>query len=119
MTTKIVVDLAGAEIAEDKEYARGLRMRKVLPALEAGDDLEIDFSAALYATQSFVHALLGEALKRHGEPVLERIEFKNCSKQLRDIIELVVDYSLGGFESISSEKRVTRNDRSPRRRARR
>jgi hypothetical protein len=104
MTTRIKIDLAGSTIAEDKDYARDLRIHKILPALEADDQVEIDFLAAAYATQSFVHALLGEALKRYGEPVLDRVEFKNCSKQLRDIIELVVNYSLGGFSAQSSEK---------------
>jgi hypothetical protein len=38
-----------------------------------------------------------EALKRFGADVLERIEFKNCSPQVRAVVALVVDYSLRGF----------------------
>ena len=37
-----------------------------------------------------------------GEPALESIEFRNCSPQVRSVIELVIDYSLGGF----AEKRA-------------
>lgn len=97
MTTKIRLAAGVAGFAEDKDYARTLRQEKILPALEKGGDVTLDFSRVRYATQSFVHALIGEALKRHGESVLDRIEFKNCTPQLQSVIELVVDYSLGGF----------------------
>lgn len=96
---KTKVRLAGgiAGFAEDKDYARKLRQEKILPALERGDEVVLDFSLIKYATQSFVHALIGEALKKHREPVLDRIEFQHCTPQLQSVIELVVDYSLGGF----------------------
>lgn len=93
---EVAADVGG--FAEDKDRARRLRLERVLPALEANETVKLDFSAVSYATQSFIHALVGEALKRFGEPVLDRLEFKNCSSQLRTVIELVVDYSLGGFD---------------------
>jgi hypothetical protein len=83
--------------AEDKDYAKQIRTDRLLPALERGDTILLDFSGVAYATQSFVHALIGEALKKHGEAALDRLEFRNCSPQLRSLVELVVDYSLGGF----------------------
>lgn len=83
--------------AEDKDQARLLRISKILPALDRGESVALDFSEIHYATQSYVHALIGEALRKYGEGLLERVEFKNCSPQLRSLIELVVDYSLGGF----------------------
>ncbi len=97
MTAIVKIDLEGAPLAEDKDYARVLRIGEILPVLERGEPVVLDFVGISYATQSFVHALLGEALKRHGEAALGLLEFKNCSEQLRDIIEIVVDYSLGGF----------------------
>ena len=104
---KVKVRLAGgvAGFAEDKDYARKVRQEKVLPALDRGDDVVLDFALVKYATQSFVHALIGEALKKHGEPVLDRVEFQNCTPQLQSVIELVVDYSLGGFPThVAGEK---------------
>jgi hypothetical protein len=83
--------------AEDKDEARNIRINDLLPALDRGESVVIDFGNIRYATQSYVHALIGEALRKHGEPVLDLIEFKNCSPQLRSLVELVVDYSLGGF----------------------
>jgi hypothetical protein len=97
MTRKVRVPSGVAGFAEDKDEARQLRTQRIIPALEAGDSLLLDFSNVSYATQSFVHALLGEPLKRYGEGLLGRVEFRNCTEQLRSVIELVVDYSLGGF----------------------
>ena len=64
------------------------------------------------ATQSFVHALIGEALKRYGAKALDRIEFRNCSRQLKSLIPLVVDYSLGGFEKPSTREKPSKIKRS-------
>jgi hypothetical protein len=104
MKTTIIIKTTVGELAEDKDYARSLRISKILPALEFGGKIVLDFKNVGYVTQSFIHALIGEALKRYGEDVLDQFEFKNCTEQLRTIIGLVVDYSLGGFsgEQINS-----------------
>lgn len=94
-TLRLTAGIAG--FAEDKDYARTLRQEKILPALDKGNAVAINFALVKYATQSFVHALIGEALKKHGEPVLDRLEFRNCTPQIQSVIELVVDYSVGGF----------------------
>lgn len=82
---------------ENKEEAHRLRSQFIVPALDRGEQVILDFSEIQYATQSFIHALISEALKKHGEASLEYIEFKNCSPALKSIIEWVVDYSLAGF----------------------
>ncbi|HSU12700.1 STAS-like domain-containing protein [Longimicrobium sp.] len=97
MSTMISIAAGAAGFAEDKDYARMLRADVILPALDHGEEVTLDFGAVAYATQSFVHVLIGEALKKHGERVLELLEFKNCSPQLRSVVEFVVDYSLSGF----------------------
>jgi STAS-like domain of unknown function (DUF4325) len=104
MTTRIRLAAGVAGFAEDKDYARTLRQEKILPALDRGGRVVLQFEQVRYATQSFVHALIGEALKKHGEAVLDRIEFKNCTPQLQSVIELVVDYSLGGFPEHPAQK---------------
>ncbi|MCI0491155.1 MAG: STAS-like domain-containing protein [Blastocatellia bacterium] len=86
-----------AGFVEDKDLARLIRIGELLPALEQGENIVLDFRQVKYATQSFIHALLGEALYKYREELLDRIEFKNCTPQLQSVIELVVDYSLGGF----------------------
>ncbi|MFL5539414.1 MAG: STAS-like domain-containing protein [Longimicrobiaceae bacterium] len=97
MSRLIKVDPGGGEFAEDKEFARQLRTEVLLPALADGEGVVLDFAGVTYATQSFVHTLIGEALHRHGEAALDKLEFRNCSGPLRSLIEFVVDYSLNGF----------------------
>lgn len=97
MKTKIEIPSGASGFAEDKEEARLLRTSKILPSLEQRNQVELDFLNIRYATQSYIHALIGEALQKFGESALELIAFKNCTDSVRSVIELVVDYSLGGF----------------------
>lgn len=97
MRERIVLKPGANRFAEDKEEARRIRLERIMPSLERGDDVVLDFRNLSYATQSYIHALVGEALQKHGEPALSKLEFKNCSPALRSVIELVVDYTLGGF----------------------
>lgn len=99
----IKVSSGSSAFAEDKDEAKKIRVDQILPTLEKGESIALDFKSIRYATQSFVHALIGEALKQYGEVVLEQIEFRNCSTQVKDIIHLVADYSLGGFADPESE----------------
>ena len=100
----ITISPSAGDLAEDKDRARELRLSAVLPRLEKGDKVVLDFERAKYVTQSFVHALVGEPLKRYGAQVLDRIEFKNCSPQVRSVVAFVVDYSLGGFANGEPEE---------------
>ena len=97
MSTNILISASTSGFAEDKEAAKQLRISKILPALMNGDKVTLDFGHVNYATQSFIHALIGEPLRRYQQKALDHLEFKNCSPQLKSLVELVVDYSLGGF----------------------
>ena len=44
--------------AEDKDIARDIRIKKILPALESGQEITLDFDKITSATQSFIHALM-------------------------------------------------------------
>jgi hypothetical protein len=88
--------------AEDKDAAKRLRTYTIIPALSANKMVIINFSGVPSSTQAFVHALVGEALQKFGEVVLDRLEFRSCAPQVKSLIELVVDYSLGGFSNSSS-----------------
>jgi len=107
MSTNILILASASGFAEDKEAAKQLRLTKILPALETGDSVTLDFASVKYATQSFIHALIGEPLRRYQQRALDHLEFKNCSPQLKSLVELVVDYSLGGFaeEPVSNKSR--------------
>jgi hypothetical protein len=97
MSETLLLEAGVNGFAEDKDQARELRTSKLLPALSRGEDIVLDFADVRYATQSFIHALIGEVLQKYGDRALQMLEFKHCSPQVRSVIELVVDYSLGGF----------------------
>jgi hypothetical protein len=101
MSETLILESGVNGFAEDKDQARELRTSRLLPALARSEKVILDFSAVRYATQSFIHALIGEALQKHSENALEMLEFTHCTPQVRSVIELVVDYSLGGFSDKS------------------
>ena len=104
MRSSVFIRVPGGStgFAEDKDEARRIRIGNLLPALANDSSVILDFGEIKYSTQSFVHALLGEVLGRYGEDALTHIDFKNCTPQLKSLIELVVDYSLGGFKTSGS-----------------
>lgn len=86
------------EFAEDKDSAARLRKGQILPVLSSGDSIELDFSGVTLTTQSFIHALISEALRIHGEQALAHMSFKGCEPAVRDIVETVVQYVLEARE---------------------
>ena len=88
---------AGA-FAENKDVARDLRLNEIIPALERGEEIVLDFERVGATTQSFIHALISDLLRKHGSAVLDRIEFKSCNDTVKKIITLVSDYMQEGGE---------------------
>ena len=80
------------DFAENKDIARDVRENELLPALEKGNEVIVDFGGVTGATQSFVHALISEAIRRYGSDVLDRISFKNCNEVVQKIITIVTEY---------------------------
>ena len=78
--------------AENKDIAKDLRVKKIVPAIKKGDSVELDFDGIDSATQSFVHALISQLIRQYGTDVLEKIYFKNCNNTVQKIIEIVTDY---------------------------
>jgi hypothetical protein len=92
----------GTSLAENKDEAKRLREDKILPQLAAGGGVKLDFSAASFVTQSFVHALISEALRRYGEPVLDRIDFHGCSEDVQQVVLTVVDYTMQAHQAATT-----------------
>ena len=78
--------------AEDKDIARQLRQERILPAIKNQEEVIVDFKGVEGATQSFVHALISDLIRKEGAAVLDRIYFKNCNETIKKIISIVVDY---------------------------
>jgi STAS-like domain of unknown function (DUF4325) len=97
VSVRIEIPGGSSGFQEDKDLAKTIRQEQLLPALAKSEDVVLDFRLVGSATQSFIHALVGGALQQYGEVILDHISFQDCSAQLRNVIELVVNYSLGGF----------------------
>jgi hypothetical protein len=91
MTEILIKDFAGT-FAENKDVARKLRVKQLMPALKKRQDTILDFSGVTGATQSFMHALLSEAIRQYGDSVFELVAFKNCSPVVKEVITIVTEY---------------------------
>ena len=94
-----ILDLVGS-FAEDKDTAAALRKEQILPELKKGRKVELDFTGVTLTTQSFIHALISEALRQNSDTALKLMSFKGCSNSVRGIIETVVQYV---YETINAE----------------
>lgn len=95
MKTIKIFDVVG-EFGENKDVARDLRTGQILPELEAGREITLDFEGVTSATQSFIHALISDPIRTRGADVLDKIVFKNCNETLKEIIGIVTDYMQEG-----------------------
>ena len=86
---------AGA-FAENKDVAREIRTHKIIPALDKNENVVLDFDKVDAATQSFIHALISDILRKYGNDVLDRVAFKSCNEKVQKIITIVVEYMQEG-----------------------
>jgi hypothetical protein len=89
---KIVVRQRAGEFAENKDIAKEWREQIVLPTLAKNEEIEVDFTGVTGVTQSFVHALIAEAIRRYGEIAFDRLIFSNTNGMTREIITTVYHY---------------------------
>ncbi|MBU1119272.1 STAS-like domain-containing protein [Patescibacteria group bacterium] len=78
--------------AENKDIAREIRLKKIVPALKKGQKVVIDFEGIDSTTQSFIHALISDLIRKNGATVLDEISFKSCNETVQKIITIVIDY---------------------------
>lgn len=78
--------------AENKDVAREIRLTKIIPVLEKNQNVILDFSNIDSVTQSFIHALISDLIRKYGIEILDRISFKSCNETIQKIITIVIDY---------------------------
>jgi hypothetical protein len=99
MKTIKMVDHTGS-FASNKDVAKYLRENVVIPKLLANEPIVLDFEDVTGATQSFIHALISEAMRQVGsENTLNLISFKSCNEKIQAIITIVTDYMQAGLDS--------------------
>lgn len=84
-------EVAG-EFAEDKDAARNIRLNQIEPSLNRKEEVVLDFEGVEGATQSFIHALISDLIRKHGSDVLDVLVFKHCNETIRKIISIVTEY---------------------------
>ena len=88
-------ELVGS-FAENKDIAKDIRTTKIIPALNKNEEIILDFENINSATQSFVHALISDLIRKNGIDVLDKISFKSCNDTIKKIINIVIDYMQAG-----------------------
>lgn len=78
--------------AENKDLAKDIRLKQIIPALDRNEEVVLDFEGIDSTTQSFIHALICDLIRRYGNDVLDRVYFKSCNEIIRKIINIVVAY---------------------------
>jgi len=84
-------EIVGA-FAENKDLARKIRIEQIIPQLEKGEIVTLNFEHVESTTQSFIHALISDLIRKFGPDVLDKILFEHCNDIIKQIITIVVDY---------------------------
>lgn len=77
--------------AEDKEMAGKVRDRYILPNLDNGKVITIDFDGVKKAPHSVLGALLATPIERIGITAYKRLRFVNCRPEIRETIDFVLN----------------------------
>lgn len=89
---EIVIHPMAGDFAENKDKAREIRIEQILPSLEKGEEVILDFRDVDLVTQSFIHVLISDLLRRYGGDVMDYLLFRNCNEEVQKIISIVVEY---------------------------
>ena len=91
MKTILLHSLVG-HFAENKDIARDIRSKEIIPALDHNEEVVVDFEKVNSATKSFIHALISDLIRKYGIQILDKVAFKNCNETIQKLIGIVVDY---------------------------
>jgi hypothetical protein len=84
-----ILEHTNAPFLGGRYRARELR-EELEQLLTRADEIVLDFTGMKSATQSFVDELVGVLVLRHGPNITQRIVFKGCSEDIKEILSFVV-----------------------------
>lgn len=105
MKKLIKIKKFAGDFAENKDIAKEIRVRDIMPALTDGKGVELDFRGVSGTTQSFIHALISEPIRQFRDFALENIEYKDCSDVVKEIIKTVYEYMQESLDSENYEEK--------------
>ncbi|MDO8471904.1 MAG: DUF4325 domain-containing protein [bacterium] len=88
----ITIRKAAGTFAENKDVAREIRIKKIMPAIAKDREIILDFTDVTGATQSFIHALISDAIRQNRVKAFDLLLYKNCSPIVKEIITTVTEY---------------------------
>ncbi len=91
MIVKILSE--AGEFGENKDVARRLRIKEIMPALLDEEEVVLDFGGMTGATQSFIHALIVAPMREFGDRFFEKVQFKNCAPTIQQVVQIVSEYT--------------------------
>lgn len=77
--------------AEDKQLAIKLRDGKMLPAVDGGIPITVDFEEVISAPHSLLSALLATPIQRLGLAAYKKIKVINASPEIRETVDFIMD----------------------------
>ncbi|MDM8559556.1 ATP-binding protein [Candidatus Parabeggiatoa sp. HSG14] len=77
--------------AEDKEAALKYRDKKLIPAVNKGQPLLIDFDNVISAPHSFLSGLLATPIKLLGLKAYKKIKIVNAAPEIRETVDYILD----------------------------
>ncbi|KPY28744.1 STAS-like domain-containing protein [Pseudomonas syringae] len=80
------------DFEEDVERASQIREIEIIPKINSGSMVVIDFRGVSFATQSFVHALMYKVV-RDGQTLGSSLSIANCSNSTREAVMAVAAYA--------------------------
>ena len=81
-----------AEFEEDVETAAHIRDTIILPSINSGKIVVLDFQKVKFATQSFAHALMYKVI-RDGQQIGATLSIANCTNSTREAVMAVAAYA--------------------------
>lgn len=87
------------DFEEDVEKAAEVREEVILPNINTGKMVVVDFADVKFATQSFVHALMYKVV-RDGQQIGATLSIANCTNSTREAVMAVAAYAKLGTGEI-------------------
>lgn len=92
------------DFAENKDIAKKLRIEEIMPALSKGDEVILDFDGVSGATQSFIHALISDLIRKLKGVAFDNLMYQNTNDDIREIISIVYRYMQESLDMNRDEK---------------
>jgi hypothetical protein len=88
----IKVNQSSGSFAENKDIARKIRIKEIMPTLLDNQQITLDFDKVNGVTQSFIHALIAEPIREFPDTFFELVSFRNCADSVRSVVSTVSEY---------------------------